>query len=260
SIGQQLVLPAQPLLCFDLVTEASTLFLFCSEEGKAVHSVTVPDTITEWNANAFCLADIGFGLSRLTTIRVFQPFFLDLTLPYSVIRGETFQIKVTVFNFLKDCIQVRTTLLESQEVEVKPCPDCQFTTCLCAEEAKVFSWNVTAVQLGHVNISVSSEAEETQELCGNKISVTPTRGRSDTVIKSLLVKPKGVLEEETQNTFLCSSGDPASEEVGLTMPEAVVQDSGRATISVIGEERCLLWQRGNRLMVAGLALDLHTFR
>lgn len=42
--------------------------------------------------------------------------------------------------------------------------------------------------VGHVNISVRSEAEETQELCGNKISVTPTHGRSDTVIKSLLVK------------------------------------------------------------------------
>ncbi|XP_026531282.1 alpha-2-macroglobulin-like protein 1 [Notechis scutatus] len=206
-----------------------------NEEGKAVHSVTVPDTITEWNANAFCLADIGFGLSQLTTIRVFQPFFTDLTLPYSVIRGETFQIKVTVFNFLKDCIQVRTTLLDSEEVEVKPCPDCLFTTCLCAEEAKVFSWNVTATQLGHVNISVRSEAEETQALCGNKISVTPTHGQSDTVIKSLLVKPEGVLEEKAQNTFLCSSGEPASEEVFLTMPEAVVQDSGRATVSVIGD-------------------------
>ncbi|XP_013916339.1 PREDICTED: alpha-2-macroglobulin-like protein 1 [Thamnophis sirtalis] len=206
-----------------------------NEEGKAVHSFTVPDTITEWNANAFCLADIGFGLSQFTTIRVFQPFFVDLTLPYSVIRGETFQIKVTVFNFLKDCIQVRTTLLESEEVEVKPCPDCLFPTCLCAEEAKVFSWNLTATQLGHVNISVRSEAEETQALCGNKISVTPTRGRSDTVIKSLLVKPEGVLEEKAQNTFLCSSGEPASEEVSLTMPEAVVQDSERAMVSVIGD-------------------------
>lgn len=96
------------MLWFDLLTK--TLFLFCSKEGKAVHPVTVPDTITEWNANAFCLADIGFGLSQLTTIRVFQPFFIDLTLPYSVICGEAFQIKVTVFNFLKDCIQVRAHL------------------------------------------------------------------------------------------------------------------------------------------------------
>ncbi|XP_070597946.1 alpha-2-macroglobulin-like protein 1 isoform X2 [Erythrolamprus reginae] len=205
------------------------------EEGKAVHSVTIPDTITEWNANAFCLADIGFGLSELTTVRAFQPFFVELTLPYSVIRGETFQIKVTVFNFLKDCIQVRTTLAESEEVEVKPCLDCPFTACLCAEEAKVFSWNLTTTQLGHVNISVRSEAEETQALCGNKISVTPTHGRSDTVIKSLLVKPEGVLEEKAQNTFLCSSGEPTSEEVFLTMPEAVVQDSERAIVSVIGD-------------------------
>lgn len=49
--------------------------------------------------------------------------------------------------------------------------------------------------VGHVNISVRSEAEETQELCGNKISVTPTYGRLDTVIKSLLVK---VSEEISQ--------------------------------------------------------------
>lgn len=41
-------------------------------------------------------------------------------------------------------------LLESQEVDVKPCPACQFSTCLCAEEAHTFSWNVTATQLGEV--------------------------------------------------------------------------------------------------------------
>lgn len=42
------------------------------------------------------------------------------------------------------------TLLESKEVEVKPCPDCLFTTCLCTEENKVFFWNVTATQLGKI--------------------------------------------------------------------------------------------------------------
>lgn len=42
--------------------------------------------------------------------------------------------------------------------------------------------------LGHVNLSITAEAEETHELCGNKISTTPARGRSDTVVKSLLVK------------------------------------------------------------------------
>ncbi|XP_062975140.1 alpha-2-macroglobulin-like protein 1 isoform X2 [Elgaria multicarinata webbii] len=206
-----------------------------NEEGKATHSVTVPDTITDWNANAFCVADIGFGLSQPATLRVFKPFFVELVLPYSVVRGETLQLKATVFNYLKDCIQVRVHLLESQDVEVKPCPECHFTTCLCADEAKTFSWNVTATQLGQVNLSVTTEAEETQELCGNQISVAPARGRSDTVVKALLVKPEGVLEEETHNVFLCSSGDAVLDAFSLELPGDVVSGSGRATISTIGD-------------------------
>ncbi|XP_033028841.1 alpha-2-macroglobulin-like protein 1 [Lacerta agilis] len=206
-----------------------------NEEGKATHSVTAPDTITEWNADAFCVADIGFGLARQAKFRVFQPFFVDLSLPYSVVRGETLVLKSTVFNYMKECIQVRVKLLESQEVDVKPCPACQFSTCLCAEESHTFFWNVTATQLGHVNLSVTAEAEETHELCGNKISTTPARGRSDTVVKALLVKPEGVLEEETHNVFLCSSGDPVHDDVSLKLPGAVVEGSGRATVSCIGD-------------------------
>jgi hypothetical protein len=40
-------------------------------------------------------------------LTVFQPFFLELTLPYSVIRGEHFELKATVFNYLSKCIMVR---------------------------------------------------------------------------------------------------------------------------------------------------------
>ncbi|XP_060092738.1 alpha-2-macroglobulin-like protein 1 [Heteronotia binoei] len=206
-----------------------------NEEGKASRSVTAPDTITEWRAGAFCVADGDFGLAQPAAFRVFQPFFVDLVLPYSVVRGETFQLKATVFNYLKECIQVNIRLAESQQVEVKPCLTCPFTICLCSEEAQTFSWNVTATHLGHVNLSVTTEAEETQELCGNRISVTPPRGRSDTVIKPLLVKPEGILKEETHNAFLCSSGDAVVEEVSLRLPENVVEDSGRAVFSVIGD-------------------------
>ncbi|XP_060092275.1 alpha-2-macroglobulin-like protein 1 [Heteronotia binoei] len=206
-----------------------------NEEGKASHSVTAPDTITEWIADAFCVADVGFGIGKPVAIRIFQPFFVDVALPYSVVRGETFELKATVFNYLKDCIQVSVHLAELQQVEVKPCPTCSFAACLCSEEAETFSWNVTATQLGHVNLSVTTEAEETQELCGNRIAMTPPRGRSDTVIKPLLVKPEGDFKEETHNAFLCSSGDAVVEEVSLKLPENVVEDSGRAVFSVIGD-------------------------
>lgn len=41
---------------------------------------------------------------------------------------------------------------------------------------------------GRVNVTVSSVAEESHSLCGNRIAVTPLQGGRDTVIKSLLVK------------------------------------------------------------------------
>ncbi|XP_009892429.1 PREDICTED: alpha-2-macroglobulin-like protein 1 [Charadrius vociferus] len=205
------------------------------DEGQASLQVTVPDTITEWNANTFCVADTGFGFSPLTTLRVFQPFFVDLSLPYSVIQGETFSLKATVFNYLKDCIQVRTTLTETPELKVDACSGCQFTSCLCTNEAKTFEWNVTATRLGKVNVTVSSVAEDSHDLCDNRIAVTPLQGKRDTVIKPLLVKPGGVLQEKTQNAFLCAADNTVSEEFSLTLPAEILEGSGRATFSVIGD-------------------------
>ncbi|XP_063004728.1 alpha-2-macroglobulin-like protein 1 isoform X1 [Melospiza melodia melodia] len=205
------------------------------DDGRASLQVAVPDTITEWNANTFCVADIGFGFSPLTSLRVFQPFFVDVSLPYSVIQGETFKLKATVFNYLKDCIQVHTTLTETPELKVDACPSCQFTSCLCANEAKTFVWNVRATKLGRVNVTVSSVAEESHSLCANKIAVTPLQGGRDVVIKSLLVKPGGVLQEKTQNAFLCPADNTISEEFSLTLPAEVLEGSARVTFSVIGD-------------------------
>ena len=67
-------------------------------------SVKIPDTITTWYANGFALSTSdGIGISKPTTIRGFQPFFISLTLPYSVKRGEILKIPATVFNYLDKC-------------------------------------------------------------------------------------------------------------------------------------------------------------
>lgn len=49
----------------------------------------------------------GFGLAPRADLQVFQPFFLELSLPYSIIRGERFELKATVFNYLTKCLMVR---------------------------------------------------------------------------------------------------------------------------------------------------------
>lgn len=82
--------------------------LICSyrDSGSVDVEKTVPDTITKWAAGAFCVSSVGFGVSPNTGLTAFQPFFVSLTLPYSVIRGEVFTLKATVFNYLSKCIVV----------------------------------------------------------------------------------------------------------------------------------------------------------
>lgn len=74
----------------------------------------VPDTITSWIASAFAMSDAsGLGVSKPTSLKVFQPFFVSLTLPYSVIRGEEVSIITTVFNYEKKCLTVSHGFLNS---------------------------------------------------------------------------------------------------------------------------------------------------
>ncbi|OCT69760.1 hypothetical protein XELAEV_18036684mg [Xenopus laevis] len=221
------------------------------ESGTTELHRSAPDTITDWNAGAFCMGPSGFGISPPTSLRVFQPFFVELTLPYSVVRGESFTLKASVFNYLRECMKVQTTLLPSQELEEEPCTDCQFSSCLCAEESKTFYWNIKAANLGEVNVMVKTEALDTQDLCNNEIPIVPKQGRSDTVIKPLLVQPGGVLEEKSHSSLLCSQDgedQPKSEEISLRIPENILKDSERAYVTVLGDIMGTAMQNLDRLL------------
>ncbi|NWR11706.1 A2ML1 protein, partial [Paradoxornis webbianus] len=86
--------------------------------GSRSVSVTAPAAAAEWKVRMFCLAGRGFGLAPTTTLRTVQPFFVDMTLPYSVIRGETFLVKATVFSYLQQCIQIQVALDKSSDFQV----------------------------------------------------------------------------------------------------------------------------------------------
>ncbi|NWW81983.1 A2MG protein, partial [Climacteris rufus] len=176
-------------------------------EGKADLDVTIPDTITEWKANAFCTsADTGFGLSPTVSLRAFQPFFVELTMPYSVVRGESFTLKATVFNYLPACIRVSVTLAQSTHFLATPAEKEEESHCLCENVRKTVAWLVTPKSLGQVEFSVTTEALQNQQPCGNSIVEIPEKGRKDTVIRQLLVEPEGIEKETTQNSVLCVEG------------------------------------------------------
>ncbi|NXQ99327.1 A2ML1 protein, partial [Sagittarius serpentarius] len=202
------------------------------EGGSAEVTVTVPDAITKWEAGMFCTSPLGVGLAPATTLTAFKPFFVELALPYAVVRHEAFTLVATVFNYLRQCLRVRVTLVESAELEVSVGTDEVYGGCICADEARTFRWGVRAASLGEVNITVSTEALSSKELCGNETPVVPAQGRVDTVIKPLLVQPGGILVEKAHNSLLCQE---AAEEISLEVPADILEGSQRAHVTVMGD-------------------------
>ncbi|NWR52602.1 A2ML1 protein, partial [Regulus satrapa] len=86
--------------------------------GSRNVSVTVPAAAAGWKVKMFCLSGRGFGLAPTTSLRTVQPFFVDMTLPYSIIHGETFLVKATVFSYLQQCIQIQVALAKSSDFQV----------------------------------------------------------------------------------------------------------------------------------------------
>ncbi|KAL6471078.1 hypothetical protein MHYP_G00197280 [Metynnis hypsauchen] len=211
------------------------MLLFHRDSGSAQVPVTVPDTITTWETEAFCLSSEGLGVAPPAQLRVFQPFFLELSLPYSIIRGEEFELKATVFNYLSKCIMVKVTPAPSSHYTLKASSDGEYSSCLCANGRKTFKWTLVPSVLGVLNVTVSAEAEQSQTVCDNEIVSVPERGRIDTVTRSLLVQAEGSEKTKSQSWLLCPQGNSVSEEMELLLPEDVIEGSAQASVSVLGD-------------------------
>ncbi|XP_074525481.1 alpha-1-macroglobulin-like [Halichoeres trimaculatus] len=203
--------------------------------GSKNMPLTVPDTITTWETEAFCLSSQGFGLAPRKELTVFQPFFLELSLPYSIIRGENFELKATVFNYLSSCIMVTVTPSPSLEYTLTPLSGDQYTSCLCGNERKTLSWILDASALGVVNVTVTAEAVASHASCNNEIVNVPERGRIDVVTKSLIVKAEGTEVTKTHNWLLCPKDEALKEEIDIQLPDNVIDGSARALVSVLGD-------------------------
>ena len=87
-------------------------FFPCRLSGEMDIIQELPHTVTSWVGGGFCTnLETGIGVSESTTIKGFQPFFVSLTLPYSMIRNEVINLPVTVFNYLSECLNVRAHTL-----------------------------------------------------------------------------------------------------------------------------------------------------
>ena len=179
--------------------------------GEWKKSVELPHTITNWVGRALCVSEShGFGMSSPSEIEAFQPFFLELHLPYSVKRTEKLKLKVSVFNYATQSLPIRLTLAQSETIQLVPngndsLIDYSAQLCILPKSNLVHHFVVYANQLGRHNVTVSAAIDDLFPTeCGSSSVVF--QGARDSVVKELLVQPEGFPVERLYSHMACPKG------------------------------------------------------
>uniref|UniRef100_A0A8C5QQT7 Uncharacterized protein n=1 Tax=Leptobrachium leishanense TaxID=445787 RepID=A0A8C5QQT7_9ANUR len=78
------------------------------DNGTTSIPATVPGTITQWQFSGFCMSDEkGFGITKhASNLTAFLPFFVESSMPYSIMTNEVMVLKAFVQNSMIKCIKV----------------------------------------------------------------------------------------------------------------------------------------------------------
>ncbi|XP_024909513.1 C3 and PZP-like alpha-2-macroglobulin domain-containing protein 8 isoform X2 [Cynoglossus semilaevis] len=186
-----------------------------SESGEAELRLDVPDSITTWVTEAISLSGSkGLGLADRAELRTFKPFFVDFTLPYSLIRGEQTKVPLTVYNYLPTCAEVHVKVSVPKGIKFVGHPGRHHVTrkkCVAPGEATPTSIVLSFTELGSANITARAIAYSEPSCCSDGLQSGKTANDVeertpiglDYVRRTVLVEPEGLLREYTYSVFFC---------------------------------------------------------
>ena len=183
------------------------------EEGRASLPVEAPDSITTWMLRGVALSkEHGLGISE-AELRVFQPFFVQVDLPFSAVRGEEFPVKVALYNYLDSEQEFFVELEQSKGFKSLDAPS--QTVSVGANDVKGLEFRIRLTELGNLPVKV----------------IARSRDSADAIIKDLLVEPEGVRHEQVDNMVL-SPGD--SRTFPNAAPPGAIPGSARTHVVLTG--------------------------
>ncbi|XP_034249704.1 alpha-1-macroglobulin-like isoform X2 [Thrips palmi] len=195
-------------------------------DGNVTLKRIVPDTITSWVVSALAMdPKQGLGLSETTKLTVFRPFFATLNLPYSVIRGETVQVPVIVFNYMDEDTSATVTL-DNEHGDFDFAGDDTGAArqtrqvAVPRQGAASASFDITPKKVGHVSLKVTAIGDKAGDALERALKV---KAEGETQYRNKAI-PVSLAKAETFKTI-----------VALEFPENTVPDSETVEVSAIGD-------------------------
>jgi hypothetical protein len=179
------------------------------DAGRVDLEIDLADSITTWRLSASAVSAQGSLGGSSSTIRVFQPFFVDLNLPVALTRGDEVTIPVVVYNYLDRPQAVELTLSDDGWFELLD--DTAKHIDLRPGEVKSAGYRVRAKKVGHHELVVEARGS----------------GVADAVKRSVEVVPDGRRIEQVFNGTLQRPAD-----MTLTLPASAIEGSVKAIVKI----------------------------
>uniref|UniRef100_UPI00398F8D91 venom factor-like n=1 Tax=Pristiophorus japonicus TaxID=55135 RepID=UPI00398F8D91 len=184
------------------------------------------DSITSWEIQAVSVSpEKGICVAQPYELTVQKTFFIDLRLPYSVVRNEQVEIRAILYNYDDSEIRVRVEFAYNADIcsSAKPTARFRRVVDIDGQSSIAVPFVIVPLKIGEVQIEVKASVYD--------------KFVTDGVIKPLLVVPEGKKIERPVQTFIL---DPKGEEqvinVNVKVPDDVVPRTEPLTfISVQGD-------------------------
>jgi CD109 antigen len=189
--------------------------LITDENGEVELELITPDSITTWEITGMAnTMDGKLGMNH-ENLTVFQRFFIEPDLPVSVIRNDTFPLKIMVYNYDDVDHDIWVYLHEDDWFDLLTESPQKVT--VQADNVSKVTFTIQAKEVGEHDLSMSGYQTDDNLW--------------DDVIKSLRVDPDGKLVDETINGKLT---DSQTDEIELELSSDRVPKSENAYVKLQG--------------------------
>jgi hypothetical protein len=161
--------------------------LITDDRGRASLDIDLADSITTWRLTASAVTADGRLGAAQSSLKVFQPFFVDVNLPVALTRGDEIAVPVVLYNYLDTPQQVQLKLADAawfdrldggeRRLDLKP------------REVRSTFYRLRARQVGTHQLHVTATGSGVADAVKRRVEVLPDGRRVETVWNGNLRQP-----------------------------------------------------------------------
>ncbi|XP_069804343.1 complement C3-like [Dendropsophus ebraccatus] len=230
-------------------------------------SVSLKDSITTWEVLAVSLSESkGICVSEPYNIQVMTNFFIDLKLPYSVVRHEQVEIRAILYNYGYKELKVRVDWTYNEEL-------CSLSTAkkkyrqvviIQAASSVVVPFIIVPLSLGDHEIEVKATGAYVSDGVKKKLKVVPEGRQVTQTLKSVVLDPegKGGVQEELISVVYPKNIVPRTEVTTIvTIQGSLISEMVEKSIDGVNLKHLFYHPKGsgeeNMITMTGLLMATH---